>query len=133
MSTNNAIAVTLRARAQAAFERLSSACPEDAGIVGKYLAALHGKNVIALDEGEAFVLTDSGGRQIKATKRTVRLSVENGGLVQPVFNGPYVISAPGYGMLARAAGEQEAAGGTPAPRHSRDEKFLVSEIHFTLR
>ena len=104
MSTNNAIAVTLRARAQAAFERLSSACPEDAGIVGKYLAALHGKNVIALDEGEAFVLTDSGGRQIKATKRTVRLSVENGGLVQPVFNGPYVISAPGYGMLARAAG-----------------------------
>lgn len=104
MSTNNAIAVTLRARAQAAFERLSSACPEDAEIVGKYLAALHGKNVIALDEGEAFVLTDSGGRQIKATKRTVRLSVENAGLVQPVFNGPYVISAPGYGMLARAAG-----------------------------
>ena len=47
--SNNAIDVTLRARAQAAFERLSAACPEDAGVVGRYLAALHGKNVIALD------------------------------------------------------------------------------------
>ena len=34
----------------------------------------------------------------------MRLSAENGGLTQPVWNGPFVISAPGYGMLAHAAG-----------------------------
>ena len=62
--------------------------------MGKYIGAINNKNVIALDDGEAFILTDAEGRNIRATKRTVRLSAENGGLVQPVYNGPYVISAP---------------------------------------
>ncbi|MDE7064396.1 MAG: hypothetical protein K2O70_02855 [Desulfovibrionaceae bacterium] len=95
---------TLRSQAQAAFARINTACPEDAKVVGKYLGALHKKNVIALGEGEAFALTDAEGRAIKATKRTVRLSAENGGLTQPVYKGPFVISAPGYAMLAHAAG-----------------------------
>ena len=83
---------------------MAAACPEDGKVLGQYMAALHKKNVIALGEGEAFALTDAEGRNIKATKRTVRLSAENGGLTQPVYNGPFVISAPGYAMLAHAAG-----------------------------
>lgn len=94
----------LRQQAQECFRRIAAACPEDAKVVGKYLNALHTKNTIALGDGEAFVLTDAEGRSIKATKRTVRLSAENGGLVQPGYNYPYVISAPGYAMLAHAAG-----------------------------
>lgn len=95
---------SLQEQARVAFERISAACPEDGAVVGKYIAALNQKNVIALGEGEAFALTDAEGRSIKATKRTVRLSAENGGLTQPVYNGPFVISAPGYSMLAHAAG-----------------------------
>lgn len=91
-------------QAKAAFERMSKAYPEDGAVLGRYLAALNPKNIIALGEGEAFVLTDTEGRTIKATKRTVRLNAENGGLTQPVWSGPYVISAPGYSMLAHAAG-----------------------------
>ncbi len=96
--------VALVDQAKAAFERVNRACPEDGAVIGRYLAALHKKNVVALAEGEAFALTDAEGRSIKATKRTVRLSAENGGLTQPVWNGPFVISAPGYAMLAHAAG-----------------------------
>ena len=102
---NNAPAtISLVERAREAFNRVSTACPEDGKVLGQYIAALHGKNVIALGEGEAFALTDADGRSIKATKRTVRLTAENGGLTQPVYKGPYVISAPGYGMLAHATG-----------------------------
>lgn len=96
--------VALVDQAKAAFERVNKACPEDGAVIGRYLAALHKKNVIALGEGEAFALTDAEGRNIRATRRTVRLSAENGGLTQPVYNGPFVISAPGYAMLAHAAG-----------------------------
>ncbi|WP_165071404.1 hypothetical protein [Desulfovibrio sp. ZJ200] len=100
----NAPAPSLEAQARAAFERVRAACPEDGAVLGRYLAAIHQKNIIALGNGEAFALTDAEGRSIKATKRTVRLSAKNGGLTQPVFRGPYVISAPGYSMLAHAAG-----------------------------
>ena len=104
MSITQSTSSSLVDEARQAFSRLQSECPEDAAIVGKYLGALHNKNVIALADGEAFTLLDAEGRNIKATKRTVRLSTENGGLVQPVWKGPYVISAPGYSMLAHAAG-----------------------------
>lgn len=103
MNNNNALN-NLADTAREAFGRVQSVCPEDAKVIGTYLGALHKKNIIALGEGEAFALTDAEGRSIKATKRTVRLSAENGGLTQPVWNGPYVISAPGYAMLAHAAG-----------------------------
>ena len=104
MSKNIQTSNAFLTEARAAFTRIQSACPEDAALVGKYIGAINNKNVIALDDGEAFILTDAEGRNIRATKRTVRLSAENGGLVQPVYNGPYVISAPGYAMLAHAAG-----------------------------
>lgn len=95
---------TLEDMAKDAFARVEAACPEDAKTLGNYIAGLRKKNVIALGEGEAFALTDAEGRGIRATKRTVRLSAENGGLIQPVYAGPYVISAPGYAKLAHAAG-----------------------------
>lgn len=106
MSNNqgNAPEQCLAVRAQEAFSRMKTACPEDGAVLGRYLAAIHQKNVIALGDGEAFALTDAEGRGIKATKRTVRLSAENGGLTQPVYKGPFVISAPGYSMLAHTAG-----------------------------
>ncbi len=104
MSKNIQTSNAFLTEARAAFTRIQFACPEDAALVGKYIGAINNKNVIALDDGEAFILTDAEGRNIRATKRTVRLSAENGGLVQPVYNGPYVISAPGYAMLAHAAG-----------------------------
>ena len=95
---------SLAEQAREAFERVRVACPEDGAVLGRYLAAVNKKNIVALGDGEAFVLTDAEGRSIKATKRMVRLSAENGGLTQPVRNGPYVISAPGYSMLAHTAG-----------------------------
>lgn len=104
MSAHQTMPAPLADRARDAFSRMAAACPEDGKVLGQYMAALHKKNVIALGEGEAFALTDAEGRAIKATKRMVRLSAENGGLTQPVYNGPYVISAPGYAMLAHAAG-----------------------------
>lgn len=100
----NAPEQCLTVQARESFARIQAACPEDSAVLGRYLAAIHQKNVIALGDGEAFALTDAEGRSIKATKRTVRLSAENGGLTQPVWNGPYVISAPGYSMLAHTAG-----------------------------
>ena len=106
MSNNqgNAPEQSLTVQAKESFARIQAACPEDGAVLGRYLAAIHQKNVIALGDGEAFVLTDAEGRSIKATKRTVHLSAENGGLTQPVWQGPYVISAPGYSMLAHTAG-----------------------------
>lgn len=104
MNTHQNMPTPLVDRAKEAFGRMAAACPEDGKVLGQYMAALHKKNVIALGEGEAFALTDAEGRSIKATRRTVRLSAENGGLTQPVYQGPYVISAPGYAMLAHAAG-----------------------------
>lgn len=104
MSNTNALEQSLTVQAKESFARIQAACPEDGAVLGRYLAAIHQKNVIALGDGEAFVLTDAEGRSIKATKRTVHLSAENGGLTQPVWQGPYVISAPGYSMLAHTAG-----------------------------
>lgn len=104
MSNTNAPEQCLAVRAQEAFSRMKTACPEDGAVLGRYLAAIHKKNVIALGDGEAFALTDAEGRSIQATKRTVRLSAENGGLTQPVKSGPFVVSAPGYSMLAHTAG-----------------------------
>jgi len=103
-SRNGGQDITLKDAAEAAYRRIASACPEDGKVLGEYLAALHKKSVVALGEGEAFALMDAEGRTIKATKRTVRLTAKNGGLTQPVWMGPYAISALGYAMLAHAAG-----------------------------
>jgi len=68
-----------------------------------YLLALEKKDVVALGIDEAFVLRDSEG-QIKAFKQTVHLSLQNGGLIQPVYNGPSVVSAQGYEIINEATG-----------------------------
>ena len=68
MSITQSTSSSLVDEARQAFSRLQSACPEDAAIVGKYLGALHNKNVIALADGEAFTLLDAEGRNIKATR-----------------------------------------------------------------
>jgi len=58
---------------------------------------------VALGEDEAFALADKAG-EIKAFKQRLTLSTENGGLVQPVYGGPHVVSAQGYEMWAEASG-----------------------------
>jgi len=68
-----------------------------------YLRALVKKNVAALATDEVFALRDKSG-QIRAFKHTLELSDQNGGLVQPVRGGPFVISAQGYEMINEATG-----------------------------
>ncbi|WP_027185583.1 hypothetical protein [Desulfovibrio inopinatus] len=86
-----------------AFERLKSLDSQAAAIVQDYVHGVLKKNVLVLAEDEAFALQNEHG-QIRATKGRLRLSSENGGLVQPVYNGPWVVSAQGYEMLAEATG-----------------------------
>ncbi len=66
MSITQSTSSSLVDEARQAFSRLQSECPEDAAIVGKYLGALHNKNVIALADGEAFKLLDAEGRSMLA-------------------------------------------------------------------
>jgi hypothetical protein len=61
------------------------------------------KQVVALGTDEAFALTDTDG-EIRAFKQRVRLSAADGTLIQPVPNGPFVISAQGYEALTEASG-----------------------------
>jgi len=72
----------------------------DAAIV---LTAAIKKDIRVLGTDEIFALRDSSG-DIKAFKQSLTLSIDNGGLVQPVYNGPYVVSAQGYTMWAEATG-----------------------------
>jgi len=59
--------------------------------------------VVSLGTDEAFALRDSDG-EIKAFRQNLVLSDSNGGLIQPVYKGPHVISAQGYEKWAEAAG-----------------------------
>lgn len=93
----------LKSQAQAAVVALKATNPQDANVLASYIKALLNKDVVALGSHEAFALTDGSGR-IVATRRVVELTAENGGLTQPVWAGPFTISAPGYTMLAEAAG-----------------------------
>ena len=93
----------LQTQAQAALGAVVASMPQEGKALSAYIGALHKKDVVALGEDEAFALTDKAG-EIKAFKQRLTLSLENGGLVQPVFNGPYVVSAQGYEMWAEASG-----------------------------
>ena len=63
------------------------------------------KNIISLGEDEAFALRDNDGKgEIRAFRQRVTLSKAEGTLIQPVYNGPFVISAQGYEVWAEAAG-----------------------------
>lgn len=95
--------MNLQTQAQAALNAVIATMPAEGKALSQYLAGLHKQHIISLGEDEAFTLRDKGG-QIKAFKQCLTLSAENGGLVQPVFNGPYVVSAQGYEIWAEAAG-----------------------------
>jgi len=69
--------------------------PKEAQAVGEYLSKIKEKDISILGEGEMFNLTDQKG-DIKAFKRVIVLSADDGTLVQPVLGGPYVVSAQGY-------------------------------------
>jgi hypothetical protein len=93
----------LQSQAQAALGAVVASMPQEGKALSAYIGALHKHDIVALGEDEAFALTDKAG-QIKAFKQRLTLSAENGGLVQPVFNGPFVVSAQGYEMWAEASG-----------------------------
>jgi len=68
-----------------------------------YVNDLRSKSVVALGTDEAFALTDGAG-EIKAFKQNLQLSANAGTLIQPVYKGPFVISAQGYEVWAETAG-----------------------------
>jgi len=94
---------TLKDQARGVLESMKQTNMEAVRTLGGYIKALLDKNVVALGEGEAFVLRDESG-EIVSTKSFVRLSEANGGLVQPVTGGPWCVSALGYTMLAAGTG-----------------------------
>jgi hypothetical protein len=94
---------SLQAQAKTALDKVLATMPEEGKALSSYLAGIHRHNVLVLAEDEAFALRNQDG-QIKAFKQRLTLTVENGGLVQPVPGGPYVLSAQGYEIWAEAAG-----------------------------
>lgn len=73
-------------------------------VLQQYIDSLQKKSeVVNLGTDEAFALRDSGG-EIRAFKQNLVLSAANDGLVQPVWSGPFTISAQGYEMWAEAKG-----------------------------
>lgn len=70
-----------------------------------YVEAVRKKDIAVLGTDEAFILTDKEG-QIKAFKKALTLSVQDGTLVKPGFgdNMPYVVSAQGYEVWAESTG-----------------------------
>jgi hypothetical protein len=75
----------------------------EAKAVLDYVTAIQRKNIAVLGVDEAFVLTDGEG-QIKAFKSALTLSANEGTLIQPVYNGPFVMSAQGYEVWAEKTG-----------------------------
>ena len=61
------------------------------------------KDIVVLGSDQAFALRDGDG-DIRAFKQSLTLTLADGELVQPVYNGPYVISAQGYEKYAEATG-----------------------------
>ncbi|MFO7596038.1 MAG: hypothetical protein R6W92_06800, partial [Desulfocurvibacter africanus] len=78
--------------------------PKNAGTIRDYLGAVASHNILALGTDQAFALREEKSGEIRAIKRRLTLSTQNGGLVQPVSSGPYVVSAQGYEMWAEASG-----------------------------
>lgn len=78
--------------------------PESKAILD-YVQMIKSKNIAVLGVDEAFVLQDNDG-QIRAYKRALTLSVQDGTLVKPGFgdNMPFVVSAQGYEVWAEATG-----------------------------
>lgn len=84
---------------QAALDRIRQDFPKEAEV----FAGILKKDVVRLAEDEAFALRDKDG-EIRAFKQALVLSATAGTLIQPVFNGPWVVSAQGYEHWQEAAG-----------------------------
>lgn len=85
-----------------ALTKVGKTNPEEADFIDKYLQDMN-KSVVELGTNKAFALHDKDG-EIKAFKQNLHLSKANGGLIQPVPAGPFVISAQGYEKWADEAG-----------------------------
>lgn len=88
---------------QQALESLKNNQSPEAKAILDYVKMIKDKNIAALGIDEAFILEDSAG-QIKAFKKALVLSVKDGTLIQPTFNGPLVVSAQGYEIWAESTG-----------------------------
>jgi len=99
MTDKNLPAVTEQS-ALAALQTQDS--PESRAIIS-YIDKLRKKDIAVLGTDEAFILSDGQG-QIKAFKKALTLSVQEGTLIQPVYNGDFVVSAQGYEVWAEATG-----------------------------
>lgn len=89
----------LKIKPQDAIERIREKFPDEAAA----LEAVVKNNVVALGTDEAFALRDNEGI-IRCYKQPLRLSGKDGTLIQPVPNGPFVVSAQGYEHWQEAAG-----------------------------
>lgn len=76
--------------------------PEAKAIV-EYVRQIQKKNIAVLGTDEAFVLRTNEG-EIKAFKKALTLSAQDGTLIQPLGYGDHVISAQGYEVWAEATG-----------------------------
>lgn len=83
-----------------AIEQIKKDYPKEAEVLN--MVVLH--DVHALGEGEVFALRDSESGEIRAFRRSLTLSAADGTLIQPVKEGPFVISAQGYEVWAEAVG-----------------------------
>ena len=86
-----------------ALEVLKNQKTPEAKAILDYVMMIKKKDIAVLGVDEAFVLQDNEG-QIKAFKKGLTLSVEDGTLIQPGFNKPFIVSAQGYEVWAEATG-----------------------------
>ena len=123
--------------AQQALASLEQQNTPEAMAIVNYVRDLKNKNVATLGTDEAFVLQDGKG-QIKAFKSVLQLSAQEGTLVQPAPNGPFVVSAQGYEVWAERTGTsvifpKEVLVGTewkPNPYAERDpENRRILAVH----
>lgn len=88
---------------QQALETLRNNQSPEALAILNYVKMIEDKNIAVLGTDQAFILEDSSG-QIKAFKKSLVLSVQNGTLIKPTYDGPLVISAQGYEYWAEGTG-----------------------------
>lgn len=68
-----------------------------------HIQAILKRDVLALGTDKVFALRDEKG-EIRAFKQPLRLARVDGTLIQPVANGPFVVSAQGYEVWQEASG-----------------------------
>lgn len=84
---------------EAALELIKQKAPEAFPV----LSGVVRKDIVSLGTDDAFALRDQEG-EIRAFKQSLTLSDKAGTLIQPVPNGPFVVSAQGYEVWQESAG-----------------------------